>query len=102
MEEGLVGVDVAHSVEERLVEQCGFDGRLAVAKESDEIFQGDGEGLFARAGVGLVRDGEAAEAARVYEAEFASAAEGEDGVGVERDWGVGGGDEEASGHAEVD
>ena len=47
-------------------------------------------------------DGEASEAAGVDEAKFFAAAEGEDGVGVGRDGGVGGGDEQAAGHAEVD
>ena len=93
VEEGLVGVDVAYSMEERLVEQRSFDGRFAVAEESDEVFERDGEGLFAGAGVGLVCDGEATEAAGVDEAKFAAAAEGEDGVGVGRDGGVGGRDE---------
>ena len=102
MEEGFVGVDVAYSVEERLVEQCGFDWRLAIAEERDEVFERDGEGLFAGARVGFGCDGEAAEAAGVDETELASAAEDEDGVGVGRDGRVGGGDEETAGHAEVD
>ena len=68
VEEGLVGVDIAYSMEKRLVEQSGFDGRFAVAEEGDEVFERDGEGLFAGACVGFGRDGEAAEAAGVHEA----------------------------------
>jgi hypothetical protein len=97
VEEGFVGVDVAYSVEEGLVEQGGFDGGLAVPEESDEVFERDGEGFFPGACVGFVCDGEAAEAAGVHEAEFSAAVEGEDGVSVEWDGGVGGGDKEASG-----
>ena len=47
-------------------------------------------------------DGEAAEAAGVDEAKLLTAAEGKDGVGMGRDWCIGGGDEQAACHAEVD
>lgn len=113
-EEALVGVDVADSVEEGLIEERGLDGGLAVAEERGEGGGGDGEGFAAGAGVffggcavsccfvsGCV-DGEAAETAGVYEAEFLSGAEVEDEVGVGRDGSVWGGDEEAASHAEVD
>ncbi len=49
--EGLVGVDVADAVEEGLVEERGLDGGLAVAEEGDEVFERDGEGFAAGAGV---------------------------------------------------
>ena len=39
VEKRLVGVDVAHPVKERLVQQRGFHRRLAVAEERDEIFE---------------------------------------------------------------
>ena len=68
VEEGLVGVDVADAVEEGLVEQRGFDGGFAVAEEGDEVFEGDGVGLFAGAGIGMGGYGAAAEAAGVDEA----------------------------------
>ena len=78
LEECFVGIDVAYSVEEFLVEERGLDGNLAVAEEDDKVFKRDGEGLAAGAGVGLVyitiQDGEAAEAARIDETEFVSAA----------------------------
>ena len=51
VEEGFVGVDVAYAVEQGLVEQRSFDGGLAVAEEGDEVFEGDGEGFAAGAGV---------------------------------------------------
>jgi len=88
VEECFVGVDVADTVEERLVEERRFDGSFAIAEESDKVLEWDGEGFGAGPFVLCVRrdDGEAAEAARVYEAEFldpmSAAAEGEDGVGV--------------------
>ena len=104
MEESLVGVDVADPVKERLVQQRGLDGGLAVAEERDEVFEGDGEGLGAGAFVsGVGRDdGEASEAAGVDEAELFAVAEGEDGVSMRGDGRVGGGDEQAAGHAEMD
>ena len=68
VEEGLVGVDVADAMEEGLVEERGLDGGLAGAEEGDEVFEWDGEGLFARAGIGIGGYGEAAEAAGVDEA----------------------------------
>jgi hypothetical protein len=102
VEQSFVSVDVSYAVEEGLVEKRGFDGRFAVAEESDEVFERDGEGFFAGTGVGLGCDGESAEAASVDEAKFAATAEGEDGVSVGRDGGVGGGDEKPSGHTEMD
>lgn len=102
VEESFVGVDVADSVEEGLVEERGFDGSLAIAEESDEVFEGDGEGLAAGAGVGGVLHGETAEAARVDEAKLLTVGERENGVGVGRVGDFGGVDEEAAGHAEVD
>ncbi len=100
-EEGFVGVDVADAVQDGLVEECGFDGELAAAEEFGEGFRGDGGGFGAGAGVGA-EGTEAAEAAGVDEAEFAAVGEGEDGVGVGGPGDLGGGDEEAAGHAEVD
>ena len=120
-EEALVGVNVADAVEEGLVEQRGLDGGAAGVEESDEIGEGDGEGLAAGAGVGwrlLVAgdwlrsvEGDAAEAAWIDETDFARGcfpervyflgrgcfpgrtAEGEDGVGVGRERDFGRGDE---------
>ena len=117
-EERLVGVDVADAVQERLIEQSSLDRRAARVEESDEIGEGDGEGFASGAGKGcrlLVAgcwlrcvEGDATEAAWIDEADFAAgcfpwrAAQGEDGVGVGREGDFGRGDEEATGHAEVD
>jgi len=106
MEEAFVGVDVADAGEERLIEQCGFDGKLAAAEEGGKFFGGDGEGFETGGGEGFftgeVAEFEAAEAARVYEAELFAALETEAGVGVRGDFGVRRGNEQAAGHAEVD
>ncbi|MCU1248711.1 MAG: hypothetical protein JWQ49_1740 [Edaphobacter sp.] len=104
VEQSFIGVDVADTVEERLVEQRRLNGGLAVAEEGGEVFERDREGFGAGAFVSCVGrdDGEAAEAAGVDEAEFFAAAEGEDGVSVRGDGRVGGGDEQATGHAEMD
>jgi len=107
VEEALVGIDVAHAVEEGLVEQGGLDGSLAIPEESDEVFERDGEGFGAGAGIffflGSGRDdGETAEAASIDEAKLLSAAKGQDGVGVGGDWSIRCGNEKAAGHAEMD
>ena len=117
-EERLVGVDVADAVKEGLVEQSGLDWGAARVKEGDEAGEGDGEGFATGAGescrLQVVRcrlrcvEGDAAEAAGVDEANFAGGcfprrtAEGEDGVSVGREGDLGGGDEEAPRHAEMD
>ena len=94
VEECLVGVDVADAVEQGLVEQRGLDGGFAVSEESDEVFEGDGEGFDAGTDVFLFPrggsdDGETAEASSVDEAKLLSAAQSQNGVSVERDWGIG-------------
>lgn len=38
-EEAFVCIDVAYTVQERLIEESSFDGQLATAKEVDEIFR---------------------------------------------------------------
>ena len=70
MEEGLVGIDVPDSVEQRLIQQRGLDRRLSLAKEGDEVFEADGEWFGAGAFVLCVRRyyRESAEAARIDEA----------------------------------
>ena len=106
MEEAFVGIDVAHSGEKRLVEKGGLDGELATAKESGEVVgcnqERFGAGRFERRDSGEFAELEAAEAAGIDKAEFAAARQGQPGVGVRGDQIVGGGDEQAAGHAEVD
>ena len=50
VEEAFVGVDVAYSVEERLVEEGGFYWGFAASEEGYEVGEGDGEGFAAFAG----------------------------------------------------
>ena len=45
VEEALVGIDVANTMQELLVEEGGLDRELAATEESGEIFGGDGEWL---------------------------------------------------------
>lgn len=106
-EEAFVGVDVADSVKEALVEQGGLDGELASAEERQEVLLGNGKGLASGAVKALFAglqavQGEAAEAARVDEAELGSSTERKRGVGVRWNGDLGWGDEQASGHAEMD
>jgi len=81
-EEALICVDVADTVQERLVEQGCFDGRLAVAEELDEAFECDGEGFGAWAFVEGLRcdQGDAAEAAWIDETDLAVVVEMKDRV----------------------
>lgn len=100
-EETFVGVDVADTVEEGLIEQGGFDGELAAAKESDEVVEGDGERLGSRPLKFDGREGEATEAAGINKAELAAGSEMQDGVGVRRLRRLGMSDEQSARHAEV-
>ena len=99
MKQRLVGVDVADAMKQLLVEQRGLDGRLAIAEECDEVFERDGERLTAWAGIGVRRDGQAAESACVDEADLFAATERKDGMRVEWNFGFGRRDEKAAGHA---
>lgn len=101
-EEALVGIDVAYSVEKRLVEQCSFDGGLAIAEEGDKIVERYGKRLPAGAFVNGIRNGEAAKPAWIDKTQFAAAAESDDSVSVRGDWSIRGGDEEAPRHAQMD
>ncbi len=104
-EEAFVGVNVAHAVEQRLVEQRGLDGELAAAEERDEVIVGDGEGFAAGSGEGAGFDGvkgETAETAGVAEAQLAARRKVQHGMGVRREGDLGGGNEQAAGHAEMD
>lgn len=114
-----------------MVEQSGLDGRAAGVEESDEVCEGDGEGFAAGTGIrgwlwrlqrsvpglrietrGTRRlrsvEGDAAEAAGIDEADFAMVCfprrttKSEDSVGVGRERDFRRGDEQATGHTEVD
>ncbi len=81
--ETLVGIDVPDTVQQALIEQCGFDGGLSAAKQCPKLRQhylqrllpGSDEQLarwqfccFDRRGM----DAHAAEATSVHEAKFAT------------------------------
>ncbi len=101
VKESFIGVDIAHSVKERLVEERGFDRRFSIVEERDEVFEFNGKWFGTGPFVSCIgcHNGETAKAAGIDEAEFFAATEGQDGVGVRRNRGVRSGDEEASGHA---
>lgn len=103
--EAFVSVDIAHAMKQRLVEQCGFDGQFAAAKEAGKVFQGDGRRLGpgpgeAFGGVELT-ELQPPETARVDETHLPAAGQGETSVGVRRDWPFRGGDQQAASHAKV-
>jgi len=106
VEEALVGIDVANTMQELLVEEGGLDRELAATEESGEIFGGDGEWLVTGPAEGVFCAGlvksQTAETPGIDESELAARAERKNGVGVGRNGHVGGGDEQAAGHAEMD
>ncbi len=99
--QGLIRIDIADAMQQRLIEQGGFDGGAAMAKESGEVSWDDGQGFDPRADIGFLPNGEPAEAARVDEADLTSIGKGQDGMGMEGQRDVGVRDEKAAGHAEV-
>src|SRR5580698_1090836 len=103
MKKSLVGVDVANAMQQRLVQQCGFNRCLALAEEGDELFETNGQRLGSRAFIRCAwRDeGQAAKAARVDEAELFASTKSENSVGVGWNRRVSRRDEEPSGHPEM-
>ncbi len=77
-EQRFVGVNVADAAEQLLIQQRALDRRLAFVEERDEVFEVDVQRLEARSAEAAVsarrqaHNGEAAEAAIVDEAQFAS------------------------------
>ena len=104
--EAFVGVDVADAVEQGLVEERGFDGDFAGLEEAGEVMGVDGHRLAAWAAEGRlfaqVEEFEATESPGIDKTNLPAIVEGEPGVGVRNDGLVSVGDDEASGHAEVD
>ena len=106
--ERFVGVDVADTMQEFLVQERGLDRRLAFTEEADEQVKVDAERFGAgtakatrRFSVGA-NDGQASESSGIDEAQFSSRRKFYDGVSVGceiRRWF---GNDEATGHAEVD
>ncbi len=103
MKKSLVGVDVANAMQQRLIQQRSFDRRLASPKECDELFERNGKRFGTGPFVFCVGrdDGETAKAAGVDKTKLFAAAQGQDSMGVRGDGGLGCGDQQASGHAEV-
>ena len=99
--QGFVCIDVADAMQQRLIEQGGFDGGAAMAKESGKVGRDDGQGFDTRTNIGLLPNGEPAEAARIDEADLTGIGKGQDGMGMEWQRNVRVRDEEAAGHAEV-
>jgi hypothetical protein len=100
-EQGLIGVDVAHTAEHGLVEENGFDRGFALGQASGEILGQNLEWFGAKggdAGGKLFAELDAAELAGVFVEEFTTI-EGKDGVGP---FGAGSVDEKLTGHAEMD
>ena len=104
-EEAFVGVDIAHAVEQRLIEQRRFDGQLAAAKELSESLGSDGGWLRAGSeeGFGAIQftKFKTPEAAGIDEAHLTSAGQGQARVGMRLKRALRRGYEQAAGHAEV-
>ena len=89
-------------MQQRLVQQCGFDRRPAAFEQADEIRFGDGKRFGPRAGVPLrLNYGKAPETARIDEAKLAAAAQREHSVGMRRKRYAGFGDKQPPRHAQV-
>src|ERR1700733_15025506 len=84
----LIGVDIADSAEELLVEQRTLDRRFTSVKKRNEMFEVDVQRFEAcRTETRILRrakayDGQSAEATHIDEAQFASGLELQNGVGV--------------------
>jgi hypothetical protein len=103
-EERFIGVDIPYSAQQLLVQKRTFDGRIAPAKELLEVVERNLERFEAGGGkaLGVRRDRELAEHARVDETQFFAGRELGDQVSVLRKRLVGVDDQGAAGHAEVD
>jgi hypothetical protein len=104
--QALVGIDVSHPCQQRLIQKRSLDGEAAAAKKSCECLRGNVERFSAWAeetGMALqVFECETAEATRVYKAQLEAAGEGEAGMGVRREGGGGIGNQQPPGQAAVD
>ena len=106
VEEALVGVNIPHSRQYRLIKQRGFDGQAPAAEERGEIFCRNGERFRSRGdefpAISQIAEFEAAETAWIHEAQFLSAGQTQPRMGVVSYVGVRSGYEQPASHAEVD
>ncbi len=104
-EEALVGIDVAHSGEQILVEQSGLDGELAAPEEGSELVAAYGQWFGPRRGEGgtaaQVAELKAAEAARIDKTQLPTAGQSEAGMGMGLDGSIGGTNQQPPGHPQV-
>jgi hypothetical protein len=105
-EKALIGVDVAHPGEKRLVEERGLDGKAPAAEKSGKLWRGDIKRLGAwwceTGGGGQAAEFQAAESARIDEAKLTATGELEPCMGVRGERAVGSGDKQPPRHAEMD
>src|SRR5437763_10570516 len=52
--EALIGIDIAYTMQQLLVEQRALDGSFAAAKKTDQLFQADVQRLCTRPGKAAV------------------------------------------------
>ena len=102
-EQRFIGVNVADTAQEVLIEERALDGSLAAAEQRQEAVEIDFQ-RFDAGGVEVScrRDAQAAEAAGIDETQFLAGRQFEDGVGVLGDFGLRFADLQAACHAEVD
>src|SRR5258708_5191279 len=85
-EKGFVRIDVAHAMQDRLIEQSSLDRQLAPFEQLGELVGGDSRGLFARAGITFTtfvskrHNRKPAESARIDETNLALVGECEHGM----------------------
>ena len=103
--EALIGVDVAYTREQLLIEERSFDGELPAAEKRGEFFRADGKRLGSCRGEGRsstqLSKLEAAKPPRINKAQFASAGKRQPRVGVGSNGSIRCGYKQPAGHAEV-
>src|SRR6202035_2552708 len=99
-EQCFVGINVTHSTQKPLIQQCAFDWSLAVPEQDGEIFKSNLQG-FSAGGFKLFDYAEASKAARIHETQFAPGVEAQNRVRMLFNFGVLWADPKAPGHSEV-
>src|SRR5258708_782359 len=100
-EETLVGIDVAHTVQQLLVQQSCFNRGFALAEKLDEVFQFNLQRLRTRPGKAFLAHFQPAKAPGVYKPQLSSGREFRNQVSVLLDLGFRSCDQHASRHAKM-
>ena len=104
-EKALIGVDIAHSCQEGLIEQRRFNRKMPPSESGSERLCADlkwlGSGRFKSGDMRQLTKFEAPEPARIDKAQLTSTLEAQPRVRMFRNFALGSRDQQPSGHAEV-